>query len=129
MQGNTAGGLWRARVFAATSLMVRLPHVRRPVSPEQLSAREAAAFVREAEVSRGLAHETCRLVAVFRSVPTELVASMTLDAESGALVFSLVPCDRRRRTRVYDLAHVTELENGESHVIAHRTRYRTVFLS
>ena len=127
--GSIVCGPPEVRISAGMSVMARLPHVRKPVWPERLDERDAVAFARETEAARGLGHETCRLVAVYRNVPIELVARMRMEPKSGALVFSLTPCGGRPRTRVYDLARVTELRTGTEHLSAHRTRYRTVFLT
>ena len=120
MQGKPA-------VRTGTAHLRQLPQMRPAVPADCLSMRDCDSYVREVQVQKGLPEGTGELLAVFRSVPVEGVAKFRFFEPKRLLFFTMSPAQRAGICRVHDVAAVRDA-NGTTHVVAHRTRFRTVVL-
>jgi hypothetical protein len=116
-------------VKLGTPGLALLPLTVRAMEPSMLNENERASFLREAAALRGVTPDQGELLAVFRSVPIEVVSRLSFNKESRTIVYKLTFNPALRRTRVHDLAAVLDTASGEIHLVPHRARYRTVFLN
>ncbi len=117
------------KAIDATNTISRFPHTRRGLVPHQIEQTEIGSHLNEARAIKGVPPEDASLIAVFRSVPVELISHLRFDESRMLLLFRLVPSKGRCLTHVYDLAAVKDMSTGRLHLIPHRTRNRTVMLS
>jgi hypothetical protein len=111
------------------SQLLELPYIRMSINPNLLATAEYAGFLREAEILKGATADRCELLAVFRHVPIEIIAHLRFLAERNILIYKISTEIRQTQTRVHDLAAIRDNDSREIHLIAHRTRYRTVLLN
>jgi hypothetical protein len=111
------------------SQLLELPYIRISIDPNLLATAEYAGFLREVEIIKGMTADRCELLAVFRHIPIEIIAHLRFLAERNILVYKISTEMRRTQTRVHDLAAIRDNDSKEIHLIAHRTRCRTVFLN
>jgi hypothetical protein len=101
----------------------------RSMDTEMLSMSVCDGYLREAVILKGVPEGQGELLAVFRKVPIELVTRMRFIEGKRMILFTLALPRTLRRTRLHDLAAVRDLSTKEVHLVAHRTRYQTVFLN
>jgi hypothetical protein len=111
------------------SQLLELPHIRTSIDPNLLATADYVGFLREVEIIKGVTADRCELLAVFRHIPIEIIAHLRFLAERNILVYKISTEIHRTQTRVHDLAAVRDNDSQEIHLIAHRTRYQTVFLN
>lgn len=116
-------------VRAGTPRFTRFPHSRRSVDLGSLGVQESERLVHEAETVRGIEHGQGELLAVFLSVPVEVVSRVRFVEETKQLLYTLTPKPDLTRTRVHDMLAVRDRKTGETHLVAHRTRYCMAFLA
>ncbi len=105
-----------------------LPHLRRSVNLESLSSSISAGFLREATEIKGVQSGAGELLAVFRRVPLAMISRVCFLEERGVLLYTIPSSGEPSRTRVHDLAAVRDRRTQKTHLVAHRTRYKTAFL-
>jgi hypothetical protein len=106
-----------------------LPHIRAATDLNGLGANELDNLLREAELLKQIPHGDGELLAFFSAVPVEIVLRARFLEVRKQLAFTLAPTNRVARTRVHDTMAVKDRRSGEIHIVPHRTRYRTAFLS
>lgn len=116
-------------VLVGTPRFTRFPHSRSSVDLGSLSNQESEKLVHEAETVRGIAHGQGDLLALFLSVPVEIVSRVRFVEESKQLLYTLTSKPDLMRTRVHDMLAVRDRKSGETHLVPHRTRYRMAFLA
>jgi hypothetical protein len=116
-------------VHVGTPRFTRFPHSRRSVDLGGLGIQESERLVHEAEAVRGIEHGQGELLALFLSVPVEIVSRVRFVEETKQLLYTLMPQPGLTRTRVHDMLAVRERKTGETHLVPHRTRYRMAFLA
>jgi hypothetical protein len=112
-----------------TPRFTRFPHSRTSVDLGSLSIQESERLVHEAETVRGIAHGQGELLALFLSVPVEIVSRVRFVEEAKQLLYTLTSRPDLMRTRVHDMLAVRDRNSGETHLVPHRTRYRMAFLA
>jgi len=116
-------------VHVGTPRLTRFPHSRKSVDLSTLSVQESERLVSEGETVRGIAHGQGELLALFLSVPVEIVSRVRFVDETKQLLYTLTPRSDLTRTRVHDMIAVRDRKSGETHLVPHRTRYRMAFLA
>jgi hypothetical protein len=111
------------------SQLLSLPYIRESMDINLLPALEFDGFLREAEILKGLPTNGFELLAVFRSVPIELISELRFLAEKNIIIYRIATESRRTRTRVHDMAAVRDISTSAIHLVPHRTRHRTAFLN
>ncbi len=124
------GGIFRHEidVYDNTRKMRIYPHCRESLDLNQLSLAMRESFLREAEVTKGIPMQGAELMGVFRNVPVALISKIRFLDRRKVILYTLTQADENSRTRVHDLAAVRDVEKDVTHLVAHRTRYRTAFL-
>ncbi len=117
------------RIVDGMNIISRFPHTRKGLPPRQIGDEEIESHLSEVEAARGVRPDNANLVAVFRTVPAELISRVRFDESRRLLLFRLVSCEGKHLTRVYDMAAVKDRSTGRLHLVPHRTRNRTVLLS
>jgi hypothetical protein len=110
----------------ATESIMELPLMRTSVRLESMDISEREAFLREAEVLKGIPADRAELLAVFRNVPIAMVSRLRFVAEKKAIVYALSRELRLTQARVHDLAVVCDRGSREIHLVAHRTQFQSV---
>jgi hypothetical protein len=107
----------------------RLPSRRTALPLESLSGAERASFLAEAAALKSVPAGEAELLAVFRSIPVELIDRICYLPDENAIEYTIEHDVRVERTRLHDLAVVRQTAGGESAFVPHRTRYLMAFLS
>jgi hypothetical protein len=107
----------------------RFPHRRKSVDLEMLSDLERSSFLHEAQVLKRVPADRAELLAVFRSIPIELILRLRYLAGRKELLYSIAGGSVRTRTNVHDMAAIRDSANQEVHMVPHRTKSRPVFLA
>ncbi len=116
-------------VHVATQRFIRFPHSRTSADTAELGLQETERLTHEAEIVRGIDPGQAELLAVFPSVPIEIVSRVRFVPGSSRLLYTLLPKPDVTRTRVHQLVAVRDRKTGETHLVPHRTRYRMAFLT
>ena len=116
-------------VRVGTPRFIRVPHSRRSMDLSSLGVQESERLVHEAETVRGIEHGQGELLAVFLSVPVEVISQVRFVEETKQLLYTLTQKPEMTRTRVHDMLAVRDRKTGETHLVPHRTRYRMAFLA
>lgn len=119
----------RIGVRTGTAGISALPQTGWTLDLNEIKESERESFLREAAALKGVAPGRGELLAIFRNVPIEIVSRLSFTKETGMIHYNLTFNPSLRRTRVHDLAAVRDVSTDEIHLVAHRTRYRTVFLN
>lgn len=119
----------RIGVRTGTRGISALPHTGWTLDLNEIRESERESFLQEATALKGVAPGRGELLAIFRNVPIEVVSRLRFVRETGTIHYNLTFNPSLRRTRVHDLAAVRDAATDEIHLVAHRTRYRTVFLN
>jgi hypothetical protein len=114
-------------VVNGTAHIRQMPQMRSAVPPDCLSLRDYASYTNEAETQKGMTPGSGELLAVFRSVPVEGVAKLRFIEPKKLLFFTMSPGWQTATCRVHDVAAVRD-PGGATHIVAHRTRFKTVIL-
>lgn len=104
------------------------PILRKSVDIDSLPESEKHGFLQEAEKKKGLPADACRLVAVFRHVPIELISRLHYLNDDKAIEYTIAGGINRSRTRVYDVMVVRD-DSMEIHLLPHGAKYRMVGLN
>ena len=107
----------------------RFAHRRKSVDLGLLQDLERRSFLREAEVLKHVPADRAELLAVFRSIPIELIARLRYLAGRKEILYSIACGSMRTRTNVHDMAAIRDSANQEVHLVPHRTKSRPVFLA
>jgi hypothetical protein len=112
-----------------TSKMMAYPHIRSGVLLERLVPEERDGFLREAENLKGVPAGQGELLAIFRNVPVELISKAHYLEERKLLLYTL-DCQRTAaRTRLHDMGIVRDNLAGKTHMVVHRTQFKSVSLT
>jgi len=95
----------------------------------RLNDSECQGFLREAEALRHIPVERGELVAVFRSVPIEIISKLKYLSDKRMILFSICNQPRRMQTRLHDMAAIRDLADQEIHLIPHRAQHKKVALT
>jgi len=112
-----------------TSKMTSYPHIRSGVILERLLPEEREGFLREAESLKGVPAAQGELLAIFRNVPVEMISRVHYLEEKKLLLYTL---DRERsmaRTRLHDMGIVRDPVAGKTHMVVHRTQFKSVSMA
>ena len=126
--GSGACDIPAAGIRDETAKVRMLPHVRRSVNLESMSSSVSASFLREAAAIKGVESGAGELLAVFRNVPLAMISRVCFLEERGVLLYTTSSSAEPSRTRVHDIAAVRDRTTQKTHLVAHRTRYKTAFL-
>jgi len=99
--------------------------MRKAVNPDALGEQVRESYLREAEITLGIACGEGEILAVFRNVPVSMISRFRLLEESGVLLYTISASDSSSRARVHEVAAVRDKARKTTHLVAHRTRYRT----
>jgi hypothetical protein len=116
-------------VHEATRRMRSFPHIRRAINSNSVGEEVRATFLREAEASNGINPRDAEVLAVFQNVPLSLISRFRLVVESNVLLYTISDLRNSSRARVHDVAAVRDKVRNTTHLVAHRTRYRTANLA
>jgi hypothetical protein len=112
-----------------TERISRFPHRRKSVDLGLLHDLERRSFLREAEVLKHVPADRAELLAVFRSIPIELILRLRYLAGRKEILYSISGGSMRTRTNVHDMAAIRDGDSQEVHLVPHRTKSRPVFLA
>jgi hypothetical protein len=107
----------------------RLAHRRKSVDLGRLQDLELRSFLREAEVLKQVPADRAELLAVFRSIPIELISRLRYLAGRKEILYSTACGSMRTRTNVHDMAAIRDSASQEVYLVPHRTKSRPVFLA
>jgi hypothetical protein len=110
------------------STLSELPFLRRSVNVEALHASEYRGFLKEAETMRRIPVEQCELLAVFRSVPIEMITKLQYLSDKNMILYRICDEPARTQTRLHDIAAIRNRADQEIHLVPHRAQYRMVSL-
>jgi hypothetical protein len=116
-------------VIRTTEKISRFPHRRKSVDLGLLRDLERRSFLREAEVLKNIPADRAELLAVFRSIPIELILRLRYLAGRKEILYSISGGSMRTRTNVHDMAAIRDSANQEVYLVPHRTKSRPVFLA
>jgi hypothetical protein len=125
------GGVFPERfpVHSSIGKIETMPIRRRGIDSGKLPESVARACLTAAGKQKGLPLDRCRLIALFRHIPVEMVSRLHFFGERGEIEYTLFPSAKRSQARVYDLIAVRDLSSDEVHLIPYATQNRTVRLS
>jgi hypothetical protein len=112
-----------------TAEISAIPMLLRSIGRENFKHPNYGSFLREAEAVRGVPPGRGELLAVFPNVPIEIVSRLRFVQDRNLIIFTLALPISARSTRLHDLAAVRDLSTKVVHLVAHRTRYKTVVLN
>jgi hypothetical protein len=124
------GGVFPERfpVHSSIRSIGSLPIRRCGIDFGELQESVSRACQAEAGKNRGLPLDRCRLIALFRHIPVEMVSRLHYFGEKGEIEYTLFPSPQRSQTRVYDLIAVQDLSSDEVHLVPYAIQSRTVCL-
>ncbi len=117
------------RIFSLMTRIAKYPHSRLSADINALPSSEYSGFLREGEVIKGIAHGKGELLAVFRSVPIEMISRLRFLSDKRMILFTVARKPERTRTRIHDMAAIRDTSTEEIHLVPHRTRYRSVLFN
>ncbi len=126
--GSVACNIAAGGIHEATAKIRVLPHVRRSVNLESINSGVSASFLREAAAIKGIDSGAGELLAIFRSIPLAMISRVCFLEERGVLLYTISSPGGPSSTRVHDLAAVRDRSTRKTHLVPHRTRYKTAFL-
>ena len=112
----------------ATPRMRTFPHMRKAVNAHAVEEQFRESYLREAEAANGITSGEGEILAVFRNVPVSMISRFRLLAESGVLLYTISTSDSSTQARVHEVAAVRDKARMTTHLVAHRTKYKTVHL-
>lgn len=113
----------------ASEQISRFPQRRKSMDLGRLNDSERRSFLHEAEVLKHLPADRAELLAVFRSIPIELISRLRFLAGRKEILYSISRGPTRTRTNVHDMAAIRDSANQEVHLVPHRTKSRPVRLA
>ena len=109
-----------------TARMKEYPHIRGGVDLERVDPLEREGFLREAESQKGVPSSSGEILALFRNVPVEIVSKAHYLEEKRLLLYTLDSQRNPTRTRLHDLAVVRDSTAAKTHMVVHRTQFKSV---
>jgi hypothetical protein len=126
-----SGSQWiikEAAIKGNLSLMGGQYFTRMSLDIDKLNGSEYQGFLKEAEVLRHIPVDRSELLAVFRSVPIEIISRLQYVADKKTILYTVSNQPQRKQTRLHDLAAIRDIADQEIHLVPHRARYKTVSL-
>jgi hypothetical protein len=126
------GNQWiikEAQVKSNLSELSALSFKRMSLDIGRLDDSECQGFLKEAEALRHIPVERSELLAVFRSVPIEIISRLQYLSDKRMIIFGISSQLRRTQTRLHDMAAIRDLADQEIHLVPHRAQYKTVALT
>jgi hypothetical protein len=117
------------RVRDRTVRMKEYPHIRSGIDLERLDPQEHESFLREAESQKGVPVSKGELLALFRNVPVEIISKVHYVEEKKLLLYTLDNERNPSRTRLHDLGVVRDSAAAKTHLVVHRTQFKSVSMS
>jgi hypothetical protein len=102
---------------------------RRSLDIDKLDDSECQGFLMEAEALRHVPTGRSELLAVFRSVPIEIISQLRYFSDKRMILYSISNQLQRTQTRLHDLAAIRDVADQEIHLVPHRAQYKTVSLA
>jgi hypothetical protein len=121
--------LKRGVIRSNLSLLSKLAFRRMSLDIQKLDSAEYRGFLNEAEVLRSIPIDRSELLAVFRSVPIEIISRLQYVSDVGMLLYSVSNQPQRKQTRLHDLAAIRDISDNEIYLIPHRAKYVSVSLA
>lgn len=115
-------------IHDGTRRMKFYPHARRSISLSDISLQIRESFLREGEVLKGISRQKGELLGVFRCVPVSMISKIRFLEQRSLILYTLDNTQLRSRMRIHDLAAIRNPDDKETHLVSHRTRYKTAFL-
>lgn len=112
-----------------TVRMKEYPHIRSGIDLERLDPQEHEGFLREAESQKGVPVSRGELLALFRNVPVEIISKVHYIEEKKLLLYTLDNERNPARTRLHDLGVVRDSAAAKTHLVVHRTQFKSVSMS
>jgi hypothetical protein len=109
-----------------TIRMKEYPHIRGGVDLERVDPREQESFLREAENQKGVPAANGELMALFRKVPVEMISKVHYLEEKKLLLYTLDNERNPSNTRLHDLCVVRDSVTAKTHLVVHRTKFKSV---
>jgi hypothetical protein len=118
-----------SKIHEATPRMRTFPHMRRAVKSHASGEDVGESYLREAEIANGIPSGEAEILAVFRNVPISMISRFRLLEESGVLLYTLSASPNASRAQVHEVAAIRDKVRKTTHLVAHRTRYRTAHIA
>jgi hypothetical protein len=112
-----------------TIRMKEYPHIRAGIDLGHVDAAEREGFLREAESQKGVPASNGELLALFRNVPVEIISKAHYVEEKKLLLYTLDSERNPSRTRLHDLGIVRDSVAAKTHMVVHRTQFKSVSMS
>jgi len=109
-----------------TLRMKEYPHIRGGIDLERVDPAEREGFLREAESQKGVPATKGELLALFRNVPVEIISKAHYIEEKKLLLYTLETERTPSRTRLHDLGIVRDPAAAKTHMVVHRTQFKSV---
>jgi hypothetical protein len=120
--------LKEAPVKSDLSKPSELSFERRSLDIDSLQDSERQGFLKEGEMMRHIPAERSELLAVFRSVPIEIITHLQYLDDKKMILYRISNEPRRTQTRLHDLAAIRDTADQEIHLVTHRAQYKTVLM-
>lgn len=127
-----SGSRWiikEAQIKSNLSLLGGLYFTRMSLDIDKLDGSECQGFLKEAEVLRHIPVDRSELLAVFRSIPIEIISRLQYVADKRMILYTVSNQPQRKQTRLHDLAAIRHIADQEIHLVPHRARYKMVSLT
>jgi hypothetical protein len=118
-----------AKVGSWLSHIEIIPYRRKSIKPGELADSERRSFLHEAAAVKGIPEDRAELLAVFRSIPIEMISKMRYLSQNQLILYTLCRGTGKTSTRVYDMAAVRGSVSKDIFLIPHRTRFRLASLN
>ncbi len=113
-------------VHDRTIKMTAYPHIRSGIDLDHMNPQEREGFMNEAENLKGIPAGQGQLLALFRNVPVEIISKARYVEENKLLLYTIDSERRLVRTRLHDMGIVRDPVAGKTHMVVHRTQFKSV---